>query len=53
MTVAITSAGLLEVGILQVLNAVSIVQLLAPQLRQVVHCYACDKASDLEAKTSI
>ena len=52
MTVAITSAGLLEVGILQVLNAVSIVQLLAPQLRQLVHC-ALDKASDLEAKTSI
>ncbi len=48
-----TSTGLLEVGILQVLIAVSIVQLLTPQLRQVVHCYARDKASDLEAKTSI
>jgi len=53
MTVAMTSAGLLEVGILQALIAVSTVQLFTPQLRQVVHCYACDKAFDLEAETSI
>ncbi len=53
MTVATTSVGLLEAGILQALTAVSIVQLLTSQLRQVVHCYDCDKASDLEAETSI
>ena len=53
MTVAPTSVGLLEAGILQALTAVSIVQLLTSQLRQVVHCYDCDKASDLDAKTSI
>lgn len=52
MTVATTFTGLLEAGILQALIVVSIVQLLTSQLRQVVHCCTCDKASDLEAETS-